>query len=389
MPDPGFRILLIASTAVLALAAIAVISLIRTRHAAGPRAEDPQAAWAPGPRAADPDPSAGPQNGSAPPPVSPAMTLGPPGAPVTIVQFGDYQCTSCAAFARDCQPALIRRYVQAGVIRLVWRDFPCTDGQSFRAAVAARAAGMQGKFWAFHDYLLTCQPSGQPPGLLTDAYLKSVAKRIGLDMAAFKRDLASPALAAAVQADSTFGRQSGVPRTPAFLINGRPLVGARPLPAFETAIAKARAGRPHLTGGRVPGRGARLGQRAQRPDTVVTLRPGVHGHRPAVRPDGGRLSHPAGPRPALETAWWKEPRRWPAWRGTRTPVRGMPGTKRQETSTGPRLARRDPGRRGARATVEHALISLQARNGLQVPEAAGADISTRAWNAGTDVDHHP
>jgi hypothetical protein len=51
---------------------------------------------------------------------------------------------------RDAQAALIRRYVQVGVVRSVWRDSPCMDGQSFRAAVAARAAGVQGKFRAFH-----------------------------------------------------------------------------------------------------------------------------------------------------------------------------------------------------------------------------------------------
>jgi hypothetical protein len=51
---------------------------------------------------------------------------------------------------RDAQAALIRRYVQVGVVRSVWRDSPCMDGQSFWAAVAARAAGVQGKFWAFH-----------------------------------------------------------------------------------------------------------------------------------------------------------------------------------------------------------------------------------------------
>jgi 2-hydroxychromene-2-carboxylate isomerase len=280
------------------------------------------------------------------------MTLGPPGAPVTIVQFGDYRCTSCAAFARDCQPALIRRWVQAGVVRWVWRDFPCTDCQSFRAAVAARAAGTQGKFWAFHDYLLTCQPSGEPAGLLTDAYLESVAKRIGLDMAAFTRDLASPALAAAVQADSAFGRQSGVPRTPAFLINGRPLVGARPLPAFETAIAEARAGstlRADAFPGGVPGSVSLrstlvVSSRSARSFTGTGRRSGQTVAAYHIPPGRGRW----------EAAWWKESRRWRTWRGSRTPVRGMPGTRRQESSTGPRRARRAPGRRGARVTAEHA-----------------------------------
>jgi len=122
---------------------------------------------------------------------------------VIIVEFGDYQCTSRGAFARDTEPALIRQYVHAGVVRLVWRDFPWVDDQSFRAAVAARAAGPQGKFWAYHDYLFAHQSPDEHSGLLTDAYLRSVAQRLGLNMTAFDRDLASPALATAVRAGRT------------------------------------------------------------------------------------------------------------------------------------------------------------------------------------------
>jgi protein-disulfide isomerase len=199
----------------------------------------PLATYSPG---ADPYPSDHPAAGPTPPPVSQALTLGRPGAAVTIVEFGDYQCTSCGAFARDTEPALIRRYVDAGVVRLVWRDFPWVDGQSVDAAVAARAAGMQGRFWAFHDYLFAHQLSDEHSGLVTGGYLRSVARRLGLNMAAFDRDVAGPALAAAVRADGRFGQQLGVPGTPAFLINGQQFFGAQPLAAFEAAIANARGG---------------------------------------------------------------------------------------------------------------------------------------------------
>jgi len=93
--------------------------------------------------AANPNPSAHPITGPTPPPIAAALTLGRPDAPVTIVEFGDYQCTSCGAFARDTEPVLIRRYVDTGVVRLLWRDFPWVDAQSVRAAVAAgrRRAG--------------------------------------------------------------------------------------------------------------------------------------------------------------------------------------------------------------------------------------------------------
>jgi protein-disulfide isomerase len=125
--------------------------------------------------------------GPAAPPVDPALTLGRPGAPVTIVEFGDYQCTNCGAFARDTEPAIIHKYVDTGVVRLVWRDFPWVDAQSVAAAVAARAAGLQGKFWAYHDYLFAHQSPDEHSGLVTGAYLRSVARRLGLNMALFGR----------------------------------------------------------------------------------------------------------------------------------------------------------------------------------------------------------
>jgi protein-disulfide isomerase len=127
-------------------------------------------------------------------------------------------------------------------VRLVWRDFPWVDAQSVAAAVAARAAGMQGKFWAYHDYLYAHQSSDEHSGLVTGAYLRAVARRLGLNMAVFGRDVGGPALAAAVRADKQFGEGLGVPGTPAFLIGGRPFFGAQPLPAFEAAIAAARKG---------------------------------------------------------------------------------------------------------------------------------------------------
>ena len=192
--------------------------------------------------AANPDPSAHPYTGPAAPPAVPALMLGRVGAPVTIVEFGDYQCTYCGAFARTIEPTLIRRYVDAGVVRLVWRDFPWVDAQSVAAAVAARAAGRQGKFWPYHDYLFAHQFSSERSGLVTGAYLRSVARRLGLNMPVFNRDVAEPALTAAVRADDSFGQQLGVPGTPAFLINGKPFFGAQPLAAFEAAIAAARRG---------------------------------------------------------------------------------------------------------------------------------------------------
>jgi protein-disulfide isomerase len=244
----------VAAFAVLAVLAVAAVldpghparvsMASRTAGTGGSRAAGapPPGARAPSAGAANPAPSAHPYTGPAAPPAAPAQTLGRTGAPVTIVEFGDYQCTFCGEFARGTEPVLIRKYVDAGVARLVWRDFPWVDRQSVAAAVAARAAGLQGKFWPYHDYLLAHQFPSERSGLVTGAYLRSVARRLGLNMTVFSRDLADPALTAAVRADDTFGQQLGVPGTPAFLINGKPFFGDQPLAAFEAAIAQARRG---------------------------------------------------------------------------------------------------------------------------------------------------
>lgn len=81
------------------------------------------------------------------------LAMGSPTAPVVIVEWGDFQCPFCGAFARDTEPALLTQYVDAGKVRLEWRDFAYLGPES----VAARAAGRQGKFWAYHDALYAQQ----------------------------------------------------------------------------------------------------------------------------------------------------------------------------------------------------------------------------------------
>jgi hypothetical protein len=120
--------------------------------------------------------------------VDQALTLGRPNAPVTIVEFGDYQCTNCGAFARDTEPALVRKYVDTGVVRLVWRDFPWVDAQPVRARPSPRGRPACRKFRAYHDYLFAHQFPGEHSGLVTGAYLRLVARRLGLNMTLLNRD---------------------------------------------------------------------------------------------------------------------------------------------------------------------------------------------------------
>jgi protein-disulfide isomerase len=168
--------------------------------------------------------------------------LGRVDAPVVLVEFADYQCPFCGKFARDTQPALIRQYVQTGKLRIEWRDFPYLGPQSTTAAVAARAAGEQGKFWAYHDALYRSQHAVNS-GYLTGSFLRGIAVRLGLDMARFDAAMKRPSLKAVVKAQMDEGLALGVTGTPAFIVGDQPLMGAQPLSTYQKLIDEQLAGR--------------------------------------------------------------------------------------------------------------------------------------------------
>jgi protein-disulfide isomerase len=172
----------------------------------------------------------------APPPVrvevSALGTLpnrGADSAPVTIVKFEDFQCPFC----RQVQSTFTQLESRYGdKIKVVHRDFPIDQlhPQARRAAEGARCANEQGKFWAYHDKLYSTVLNADPNQLST------LAKDVGLDVAAFDRCLTDGQYKAAVQADLAEGTKLGVNSTPAFFVNGRLLVGAQPLDAFTRVI---------------------------------------------------------------------------------------------------------------------------------------------------------
>jgi len=133
------------------------------------------------------------------------------------------------------EPELYKEYVQDGTLRIEWRDFPYRGRESVNAAVAARSAQAQGKFWEYHDLLYQGQASGY-----SDENLTSYAKEIGLDTKRFEDDYESARYAGLVQADFRRGQSIGVNGTPTFLINDQVLVGLQPLGVFEGAIEDAR-----------------------------------------------------------------------------------------------------------------------------------------------------
>jgi len=165
-------------------------------------------------------------------------------APVVIVEYSDFQCPFCGRFARETAPVLEREYVRKGLVRIEWRDFPYLGPESTLAAHAARAAAAQDRFWQFHDAMYADQAAPNS-GRITEDRLVEVAREVGLDVDGFRRDLASGSSADAVQADFTEGQSIGVTGTPAFLVNGRPVMGAQPVEVFreliDQGLAEARA----------------------------------------------------------------------------------------------------------------------------------------------------
>ena len=171
-----------------------------------------------------------------------APVLGNASAPVTIVEYGDFQCPNCGAFFGSVEPELVRRYVDTGKAKLVFKHFAWIGGESKLAAQAASCAGAQGKFWPYHDYLYAHQ-RGENSGAFSSANLKSFAAALSLDRATFDSCLDSGAYKGVVDRDFDEVRSLGLTGTPTFLINGQRIVGAQSLAVFAAAIDKQLAGR--------------------------------------------------------------------------------------------------------------------------------------------------
>ncbi len=151
--------------------------------------------------------------------------LGDPNAPITVVEYGDYQCPGCAQFARDIEPRLVADYVATGLVRFEFRDYAFLDdraggSESDDAAAAAEAAAEQGAFWAFHATLYANQ-HGENEGAFTEERLTAMAEALGLDMTLFREALDDDATRRTVAAMNEEARGLGLPGTPSFTVNGR------------------------------------------------------------------------------------------------------------------------------------------------------------------------
>jgi protein-disulfide isomerase len=184
--------------------------------------DGPSASIAPG----GPQPSAAAQRHQVSVDDDPA--LGPDNAPVTIVEFSDFNCPYCRKFHIETFEPLLAAYPDQ--IRFVYRDFPITSQESFVAAQAANCAGQQGSYWEFHDALFA---GGL--GLGRAAY-ESYGDRLGLNVEALAACIDAGGEQSEVESDARDASALGVSGTPTFFINGIALVGAQPLSQFRSVI---------------------------------------------------------------------------------------------------------------------------------------------------------
>jgi len=157
---------------------------------------------------------------------------GRPDAPVTVLEYGDYECPYCRGAARDVQEMLAR---YPDTVRFVFRNFPIAQlhPHAEQAAEAAEAAGAQGKFWPMYELLL------QPASHLDLASLLDYAADLGLDVGRFRTEISGQAYAAKIERDVREGVRDGVNATPKFYVDGERIDGKVPLEGLEDAIRAA------------------------------------------------------------------------------------------------------------------------------------------------------
>jgi protein-disulfide isomerase len=172
--------------------------------------------------------------------------LGRDDAPLTLVEFIDYQCAFCQRHSNTTFVEIKRKYVDTGVLRYVSRDLPLEfHGNAFRAARAARCAAEQDKYWELRQAIFANVNKLEPADLTADA------RSVQADVPAFEKCLAGERLDAAIRSDAAEAARLSITGTPTFVLgrtskdamDGLVLVGAQPLSAFESHIQELLAGR--------------------------------------------------------------------------------------------------------------------------------------------------
>lgn len=219
------------AAAFLALAAVAVLIVVSQSQTGGGDSSNIQRA-----SEVDRELAGIPQNG---------MILGKPGAKVTLLEFGDLQCTACKGYSEEVLPQIVENQVRGGEARLAFRNYTIIGPESKPAGAAAIAAGEQDRGWNFIEIFYRNQ-AGENSGYVTDQFLTAVAKAAGVpDIARWNADRKSERVLAEVARSTSQAKSLGFTGTPSFAVEGPGTSGLEPLGppgsagSLESAISSA------------------------------------------------------------------------------------------------------------------------------------------------------
>lgn len=181
-----------------------------------------------------------------PDPTSPFMleadgspSLGNPNAPLTMIEWGDYQCTFCYRFHQHTFDIIKSEYVQTGILRVVFRDFPLNGPDSVLAAHAAKCADEQGLYWQYHDTLYN-NWGGERTGWITEDALYGFALDTDLQSRLYNDCMESGKYTTTIQDAYESSRQIGIDATPSFIIHDKSqaikITGNQPIETFRAVI---------------------------------------------------------------------------------------------------------------------------------------------------------
>ena len=172
-----------------------------------------------------------------------APIIGKTNAPITMVEFADFQCPFCGRFASDTFQQIVKNYVDTGKVKFVYKQYPLPFHPNAQpAAMASECATEQGKFWPMHDKLYATQTIWASQDATTvKKTFKEYAVSLGLNAASFNSCLDSNKYSDKIQKESSEGSQYGISGTPTFYIGNQKagytqILGAQPLPSFEQMI---------------------------------------------------------------------------------------------------------------------------------------------------------
>jgi protein-disulfide isomerase len=166
------------------------------------------------------------------------VILGDPKAPVSLIEYSDYQCPFCGRFFEQVESSLREEYIKPGKVKMVYRNFVFLGPESFAAAQAAECAKDQNKFWVYHDALFKAEAADgkENNGNLERGLFLKLAKELKLDTNSFAACLDGNKYAEKVRSETAEAQKAGINSTPTIFINDQLIRGAQPYSQFKTTI---------------------------------------------------------------------------------------------------------------------------------------------------------